>query len=77
MPCNTRHLQQSNFLQRDLFFSQLPPLRNGDLIILHLKSNHDLEQLIANKSVFDQCRLILIIRKEVFESSRSYHYLNR
>lgn len=52
------------------------PLRSGDLIIIHIKDNHDLAQLIMNKNMFDQCRLILIITKEVFESTKTYHDLN-
>lgn len=52
------------------------PLRSGDLIILHIKSDDDLKQLIANKNMFDHCRLILIITKKVFQSSKKYHDLN-
>lgn len=52
------------------------PIRNGDLIILHIESHYELEQLIQKRKMFEHCRLVLITSKDVYENSRSYHLLS-
>ena len=62
---------------RSLFHPSVnSPLRSGDLLIVHIEKLKDLENLVENRKLVEQFRLVLIIGEEIFRDSRSYHLLN-
>jgi len=52
------------------------PLRCGDIIILYIQCDQELEQVIAQKEMIEPFRLVLIVRQDLYQNSRSYHLLN-
>lgn len=65
-------------LSRDSFFSTFRDMktRNGDLMILYAGTNHDLEELAANKDVFEEFKIILIVGDMDCVEGGKCHLLN-
>ena len=55
---------------------QRAPLRNGDLIIVHIADLPELENLIDLGGALAHYRLVLIVSDRVYDGSRRYHLLN-
>jgi len=52
------------------------PLRNGDLVVIHVNNQQQLHTLVNHKQRLEVYRLILILTDEVSQSSKLYHQLN-
>lgn len=52
------------------------PLRNGDLVVLHVENQQQLQTLVNHKRRLEEYRLILILTAQVTHSSKLYHRLS-